>query len=153
MPEDVKVVASNRKAFHDYEILDRLEAGISLKGSEIKSIRAGQVNLREGYVDIAGMQAWLLNVNVSPYDAANRMNHDPVRKKRLLLHRREIQRLREAQQQKGLTIIPLRIYLKKGLAKVEIGLARGLRKYDKRQAIKKKDAEREMRRMVSSKGH
>jgi SsrA-binding protein len=148
MAEGIKVVATNRKAMHDYEILDRHEAGIALMGSEIKSIRAGQVNLRDGYVDISGTQAWLLNVNISPYDPANRLNHDPLRKKRLLLHRREILRLREAQQQRGLTIVPLKLYLKKGLAKVEIGLARGLRKYDKRQAIAKKDAEREMRRMM-----
>jgi SsrA-binding protein len=151
MTEGIKVVATNRKATHDYEILERQEAGIALMGSEIKSIRAGQVNIREGYVDISGSQAWLLNVHISPYDPAFRMNHDPLRKRRLLLHKREINRLQEAQQQKGLTIVPLKMYLKKGLAKVEIGLARGLRKYDKRQAIAKKDAEREMRRMLKRK--
>lgn len=151
MSDDVKVVATNRKAFHDYEILDKVEAGISLRGSEIKSIRAGQVNLREGYISIEQQQAWLLNVNISPYDPANRMNHDPLRRKKLLLHRKEIVRLQAAQQQKGLAIIPLRLYLKHGLAKVEIALARGLRKYDKRQVLAKKDAEREMRRMMSTK--
>jgi SsrA-binding protein len=151
MVEGVKIVATNRKASHDYAILDRLEAGISLQGSEIKSVRAGQINLREGYVEINSLQAWLINVNISPYDPASRMNHDPLRRKRLLLHRKEIARLQEAQQQKGLTIVPLRVYLKRGMAKVEIALARGLRKYDKRQAIAKKDAEREIRRAMSHK--
>jgi SsrA-binding protein len=151
MAEGVKVVATNRKASHDYALLDRLEAGVSLQGSEIKSVRAGQINLREGYVEIDRRQAWLINVNISPYDPASRQNHDPLRRKRLLLHRKEIARLQEAQQQKGLTIVPLRVYLKRGRAKVEIALARGLRKYDKRQAIAKKDAEREMRRALSLK--
>jgi SsrA-binding protein len=149
MGESVKVVATNRKASHDYELLDRLEAGVELVGSEIKSIRAGQINLREGYVEIDRQQAWLMNTRVSPYDPASRMNHDPLRRKKLLLHRKEILRLLEAQQQKGLTIVPLRVYLKHGLAKVEIALARGLKKYDKRQKIAKRDAERDMRRMLS----
>jgi SsrA-binding protein len=148
--ERIKVVATNRKATHDYAVLERFEAGISLLGSEIKSIRAGQINLKEGYIWIEGRQAWLVNVNISPYDPAHGSNHDPLRKKRLLLHKREILRLLEAQQQKGLAIIPLRIYLKKGLAKAEIGLGRGLKKYDKRQAIAKRDAERDMRRALSS---
>jgi SsrA-binding protein len=148
--EHIKVVATNRKATHDYAVLERFEAGIALLGSEIKSIRAGQVNLKEGYIWIEGRQAWLLNVHVSPYDPASNANHDPLRRKRLLLHRKEILRLQEAQQQKGLAIIPLRIYLKRGLAKAEIGLGRGLKKYDKRQAIAKRDAERDMRRALSS---
>jgi SsrA-binding protein len=148
--EHIKVVATNRKATHDYAVLERFEAGIALLGSEIKSIRAGQVNLKEGYISIEGRQAWLLNVHVSPYDPASNANHDPLRRKRLLLHRKEILRLQEAQQQKGLAIIPLRIYLKRGLAKAEIGLGRGLKKYDKRQAIAKRDAERDMRRALSS---
>jgi SsrA-binding protein len=148
--EHIKVVATNRKATHDYAVLERFEAGIALLGSEIKSIRAGQVNLKEGYISIEGRQAWLLNVHVSPYDPASGSNHDPLRRKRLLLHRKEILRLQEAQQQKGLAIIPLRIYLKRGLAKAEIGLGRGFKKYDKRQAIAKRDAERDMRRALSS---
>ena len=152
MNEKIKVVATNRKATHDYAILERFEAGIALLGSEIKSIRAGQVNLKEGYILIEGRQAWLLNVHISPYDPASRTNHDPLRKKRLLLHRREILRLREAQKQKGLAIIPLRIYLKRDLAKVEIGLGRGLKKYDKRQVIAKRDADREMRRAMHRRG-
>jgi SsrA-binding protein len=146
--EHIKVVATNRRATHDYAVLERIEAGIALLGSEIKSIRAGQINIKEGYISIEGRQAWLLNVHISPYDPASRANHDPLRRKRLLLHRKEILRLMEAQQQKGLAIIPLRIYLKKGLAKAEIGLGRGLKKYDKRQAIAKRDAERDMRRAL-----
>ncbi|OGO10125.1 MAG: SsrA-binding protein [Chloroflexi bacterium RBG_13_60_9] len=152
MEEHIKVVATNRRATHDYAVLERFEAGIALFGSEIKSIRAGQINIKEGYISIEGRQAWLLNVHVSPYDPASQRNHDPLRKKRLLLHRKEILRLLEAQQQKGLAIIPLRIYLKRGLAKAEIGLGRGLKKYDKRQAIAKKDAERDMRRALSGRG-
>jgi SsrA-binding protein len=147
--EHVKVVATNRKATHDYAILERLEAGIALFGSEIKSIRAGQINIKEGYVSIEAGQAWLLSAHISPYDPASGTNHDPLRKKRLLLHRKEIRRLQEAQQLKGLAIVPLRVYLKKGLAKVEIGLGRGLKKYDKRQAIAKRDAARDMRRALS----
>jgi SsrA-binding protein len=148
MPENIKVVASNRKASHDYELLDRLEAGIALHGSEIKSVRAGQINLREGYVEVDGSEAWLLNVHIAPYDPASRMNHDPLRKKKLLLHRKEIGRLLTAQKQKGLAIVPLRVYLKKGMAKLEIALARGLKKFDKRQVIAKRDAEMDMRRAL-----
>jgi SsrA-binding protein len=147
--EHIKVVATNRKATHDYAVLDRFEAGIALFGSEIKSVRAGQINIKEGYISIEGRQAWLMSVHISPYDPASQMNHDPLRKKRLLLHRKEILRLQEAQQLKGLAIIPLRIYIKRGLAKAEIGLARGLKKYDKRQAIAKRDAERDIRRALS----
>lgn len=149
MDEHIKVVATNRKATHDYAVLERFEAGIALFGSEIKSIRAGQINIKEGYISIEGRQAWLINVHISPYDPASGSNHDPLRKKRLLLHRKEILKLLESQQQKGLAIIPLRIYLKKGLAKAEIGLGRGLKKYDKRQVIAKRDAERDMRRALS----
>jgi SsrA-binding protein len=148
--EHIKVVATNRKATHDYEVLERFEAGIALLGSEIKSIRAGQINLKEGYIVIAGLQAWLYSVHISPYDPASGSNHEPLRKKRLLLHRKQIIKLQEAQQQKGLAIIPLRVYLKRGLAKVEIGLGRGLKKYDKRQVIAKRDAERDMRRALSN---
>jgi SsrA-binding protein len=148
----IKVVATNRKATHNYAILDRIEAGIALLGSEIKSIRAGHINLKEGYVSIEGRQAWLINVHISPYDPASLGNHEPLRKKRLLLHRKEILRLQEARQQKGLAIIPLRVYLKRGLAKVEIGLGRGLKKYDKRRIIAKRDAERDMRRALNRRG-
>lgn len=142
----IQVIASNRKASHDYFIFDRFEAGLVLKGSEIKSIRARQISIKEAYVQVDGNEAWLVNAHISPYDPASRENHDPRRRRKLLLHRREIQRLWNAQRTKGLTIIPLRVYLKDGRAKVEIALARGKKKYDKRQAIARRDAAREMER-------
>jgi SsrA-binding protein len=142
-------VATNRKARHDYDILETVEAGMALQGSEIKSVRAGQINLKEGYVLIERNQAWLIDVHIAPYDPASRMNHDPLRKKRLLLHKKEIRKLQENQQLKGLAVVPLRVYLKGGYAKIELGVGRGLKKYDKRQKIAKKDAEREMRRMAN----
>ena len=141
-------MATNRKARHDYEILETIEAGMSLQGSEIKSIRSGQINIKEGYVLIEYSQAWLIDVHISPYDPASRMNHDPLRKKRLLLHKKEIRKLQESQQLKGLAIVPLRVYLKGGLAKIELGVGRGLKHYDKRQKIAKRDAEREMQKML-----
>lgn len=146
MEKSIKVVATNRKALHDYDILKRLEAGLALQGTEIKSVRAGQVNLREGYVRVEEGQAWLHNAHIAIYDPASRMNHDPLRNRRLLLHRREITELAVAQQQKGLTVIPLRMYLRSGRAKLEIALARGRRNYDKRQALARREAEREMAR-------
>jgi SsrA-binding protein len=142
-------VATNRKARHEYDILETIEAGMALQGSEIKSVRSGQINLKEGYVLIERNQAWLINVHISPYDPASRMNHDPLRKKRLLLHKKEIRKLQESQQLKGLSVVPLRVYLKGGFAKIELGVGRGLKKYDKRQKIAKKDAEREMLRMLN----
>jgi SsrA-binding protein len=151
MEKSIKVVASNRRAHHDYDVLERMEAGLALQGSEIKSIRAGQVNLRDGYVRVEAGQAWLHNTHIAVYDPASRMNHDPLRNRRLLLHRREIAELAVAQQQKGLTVIPLRLYLRNGRAKVEIALARGRKSYDKRQAIARRDAEREMARAVRRK--
>ena len=143
---DVKVVATNRKATHDYSIEDRFEAGIALLGTEIKSIRAGQANLREGYVQPRGDELFLVNVHVSPYDPAGRQGHDPLRPRRLLLHRKEIARILTKLSEKGYTLIPLRIYLKNGRAKVEIALARGKRQYDKRHAIAERDADRALAR-------
>jgi SsrA-binding protein len=149
MNKHSSAVATNRKARHDYDILETVEAGMALQGSEIKSVRAGQINLKEGYVLIERNQAWLIDVHIAPYDPASRMNHDPLRKKRLLLHKKEIRKLQENQQLKGLAVVPLRVYLKGGYAKIELGVGRGLKKYDKRQKIAKKDAEREMRRMLN----
>jgi SsrA-binding protein len=144
---DIKVVATNRKARHEYNILDTFEAGISLQGSEIKSIRAGQISLGQAFVKIdEHLQAWLCDAHIAPYDPANRYNHDPVRPRRLLMHRDEINRLWNNVRQKGFTIIPLRVYLKQGRAKVEIATARGKKLYDKRADIAKRDAEREMER-------
>jgi SsrA-binding protein len=146
--EGVKVVATNRKARHDYFLEEIFEAGIALKGSEIKSVRKGSVSLREAFVSTDGREAFLMNAHIAPYDPASRMNHDPRRPRKLLLHKREIARLFGKVQQKGYTIVPTRMYLKGGKAKVEIALARGKRKYDKRREMAKRDAEREMRRAL-----
>ena len=147
--ENVKVVATNRKAKFEYFLIETFEAGISLQGSEIKSIRAGQVSLTEAYVQTDGEEAWLMGAHIAPYEQANRFNHDPVRPRRLLLHKKEIRQLWDDVRQKGMTIIPTRVYLKSGRAKVEIALARGKKSYDKREAIAKRDrardAAREMR--------
>ena len=146
-PDDgTKLVASNRKASHDYFLEDRFEAGIALMGSEIKSVREGKVQLREAYVDVKSGQAVLLNAHISPYDPAARDNHDPLRPRRLLLHKKEIAKLLEQTQQKGFTIIPTRMYLSKGRAKLEIALAKGKRDYDKRQVIAERDSKREIAR-------
>jgi SsrA-binding protein len=147
----VKVVATNRKARHDYFLLDTYEAGIALLGSEIKSIRAGQISIKEAYVRVDGEEAWLVEAHVSPYDPANRYNHEPRRPRKLLLHKKEIQDLYDQVRKKGVTIIPLRVYLKDGRAKVEIAAARGKRNYDKRQEIAKKDAQREIDRQIRGK--
>jgi len=150
--EGIKVVATNRQASHNYFLEDRFEAGIALMGSEIKSVRNGQVQLREAYVETQGRQAMLLNAHISPYDPASRDNHDPLRPRRLLLHKKEISKLAEKVQLKGYTIIPLRMYLSKGRAKVEIALARGKRQYDKRQAIAERDSQRDIQRELGRRG-
>jgi len=145
----IKVVATNRKASHDYHLEDRYEAGLVLKGSEIKSIRAGRVNLGDGYVQPQDGELWLLNVHIAPYDpSGGRYGHEPLRPRKLLLHRREIDRLTSRVRERGYTIVPLRLYLTGGLAKVEIALARGKRKYDKREAIAKRDAQRAIERAL-----
>jgi SsrA-binding protein len=142
----IKVVARNRKAGHDYFLLERYEAGMSLQGSEIKSIRAGQISIKEAYIRVDGKEAWLVNAHIAPYNPASRMNHDPRRERKLLLHKREIHALYDEVRKKGVTIVPLQVYLKDGRAKVEIAIAKGKRKYDKRQAIAKRDIEREINR-------
>ncbi len=142
----IKVVATNRKARHEYFLLDTYEAGLVLKGSEIKSIRAGQVSLAQAYVSVEGDEAWLVNSHIAPYNEASRNNHDPVRTRKLLLHRSEIRKLSDKVRQKGATVVPLRIYLKDGKAKIEIALAKGKKQYDKREEIAKRDAKREMDR-------
>ena len=147
MVEGVKVLATNRKAGFEYFLLERFEAGLALKGSEIKSIRAGQMSLTEAYVDVEnGNEAWLMDSHIAPYEQANRFNHDPTRKRRLLLHKRQIRELWNAVRQKGLTIVPTRVYLKDGRAKIEIALARGKKAYDKRATIAKRDQAREQDR-------
>ncbi len=142
----IKVVATNRKARHEYFLLDTYEAGLVLRGSEIKSIRAGQVSLSQAYVSIEENEAWLINAHIAPYDEAGRYNHDPMRARKLLLHSSEIRKLADKVRQKGATIVPLQIYLKDGIAKVEIALAKGKKQYDKRHDIAKRDAQREMDR-------
>jgi SsrA-binding protein len=144
----VKVIATNRKARHEYRFYDTYEAGLVLVGTEIKSIRAGQVSLQEGFVVFQDGEAWLVNVHIAPYDPAARQNHEPRRKRKLLLHRREIDRLQSRVQEKGYTVVPSRLYLKDGRAKVEIALARGKKQHDKRQTIAKRDAKRQMDRVV-----
>jgi SsrA-binding protein len=147
MVEDVKVVATNRKARFEYSLLERFEAGLALMGSEIKSIRAGQISIAEAYVDVEnGRNAWLIEAHIAPYVQANRYNHDPKRKRRLLLHKKQIRELWNAVRQKGMTIVPTRVYLKEGRAKIEIALARGKKAYDKRATIAKRDQAREQER-------
>jgi len=145
-----RILASNRKAYHDYFLDDAQEAGMVLTGTEIKSVREGKLNLRDSYVQIRGGQAFLMNAHISPYSQGNRANPDPKRDRKLLLHEREIRRLQAAVQEKGLTIVPLRVYLKNNRAKVEIALARGKKLYDKREAIAKRDVDREVRAELKS---
>lgn len=149
----VKVVVTNRKAHFEYFLLEHFEAGIALQGSEIKSIRAGQMSLQEAYVSIddLGREAWLMNAHIAPYDPASYQNHDPIRPRRLLLHKHEIRELWEGVRQKGVTIVPVQVYFKDGRAKLDMALARGKKLYDKRQEIAKRDAEREMAR--ETRGH
>lgn len=142
----IKVVATNRKAQHEYFLLDKFEAGIVLQGSEIKSIRAGQISLAEAYVRIDNDEAWLVEAHVAPYDQAHRFNHEPRRPRKLLLHLSEIRHLRDDIARKGTTVIPLRVYLKDGKAKIEIAIAKGKKLYDKREVIAKRDAHRELER-------
>ncbi|MCZ7554090.1 MAG: SsrA-binding protein [Anaerolineae bacterium UTCFX2] len=146
MDAKVKVIASNRKASHEFFLLDRFEAGIALTGSEIKSIRAGQMSLAEAYVRVDGEEAWLENAHIAPYDQASFFNHAPRRPRRLLLHKKEIRKLWNEVRQKGVTIVPTRVYLKNGRAKVEIAVAKGKKLYDKRQSIAKRDVDRELER-------
>ncbi len=140
------VVSTNKKAYHDYSIEETYEAGISLLGTEVKSMREGRVNLKDSYAIIKGNEIFLFNCHVSPYSHGNLQNHDPLRTRKLLLHRREIDKLWGKLSQKGFTLIPLRIYFKRGKVKVEIGLVRGKRKYEKREALKEKEAQREIQR-------
>ena len=142
----IKVLSTNRKAGFEYFLLERFEAGLSLQGPEIKSVRAGQVSLTEAYVEVDENNAWLINAHIAPYDPASRYNADPLRPRRLLLHKKEIRELWDAVRQKGVTIVPVRLYLKDGRAKVEIALAKGKKLYDKRQEIARRDASREEQR-------
>jgi len=146
-----KTVASNRKARHNYHILDSVEAGIALTGSEIKSIRAGRVSLGDAYVRPENGEMWLRNVHIARYQDSSYLSHDPLRPRKLLLHRKEIAELTSTAAEKGFTLVPLRLYIKDSLAKLEIALARGKRLYDKRETILRREAERTMERAVKTK--
>ncbi|MFQ5684621.1 MAG: SsrA-binding protein SmpB [Candidatus Binatia bacterium] len=143
-----KIVCVNRKARHDYFIDETFEAGLILLGSEVKSLRDGRANLKDSHARIDRGEAFLVNTHISPYAAANQFNHEPTRTRKLLLHKREIQRLTGKVKERGLTVIPLKLYFKEGKAKVELGLARGKKLYDKREALRKKAARREVERSL-----
>ncbi len=143
-------VANNRKARHDYNILETYEAGIALTGTEIKSVRASKMNIKDGFVQARNGELWLENVNISIYDQGNIFNHDPLRNRKLLLHKKEIRKISSSIQEKGITVVPLKVYLKHGFAKVLIGIAEGKKQYDKRETIKKRDQEREIRRVMKN---
>ena len=144
--EAVKILAQNRKARFSYEILESFEAGIVLTGTEVKSARQGRVNLQDAYAAVEKGEVFIKGMHISPYDQGNRFNPDPLRKRKLLLHKREIRKLAVSVQQEGLTLIPLRLYLKRGLIKLELSIAKGKKLYDKRESIKKRETERELTR-------
>jgi SsrA-binding protein len=143
-----KVFAANRKAYHDYLILETVEAGLVLTGTEVKSARAGKIQLREGYATVERGEAWLRNTHISTYDAGNRFNHEPTRARKLLLHRGEIQSLGGKLRESGVTLVPLKLYERKGHLKVELGLARGKRQFDKRQALAERESKRDIERAI-----
>jgi len=149
---NTKIVATNRKAFHDYHVGETYEAGIALTGTEIKSVRQGMVNLRDSFARVENGEVFLYDMHVSPYDAGNRYNHEPRRTRKLLLHKSEIRRLATKTQEKGFTLIPLKVYLRGGRAKVELALAKGKRLYDKREDIKKRDVMRQVDRVIKDRG-
>ena len=145
---NIKIIANNKKARHDYFILEEYEAGIVLKGTEVKSIRQGKVSIKESYCQINNAEVFIFGMHISPYEQGNIYNVDPLRTRKLLLNKREILKLIGKTKEKGLTLVPLKVYLKYGLVKLEIGLAKGKKIYDKRETIAKKDAERRMRQVV-----
>lgn len=147
----VKVLAQNKKAFHEYFVEDKYECGIVLVGTEVKSIRAGRVNLKDSYVKIKGGEAFVIGMHISPYEKGNIFNRDPFRERKLLLHKAELRRLARASQEQGFSIIPLSMYLKDGIVKMEIATAKGKKLYDKRESLAKRDAEREMERKLREK--
>lgn len=148
MGKGEKTIAGNRQARFNYELFERLEAGLALVGTEVKALREGRCNLGDGYVDIQGGEAWLVDVHISAYSHGNRQNHEPLRRRKLLLHKREIRRLRGKIAERGLTCVPLRVYFKEGKAKVEIALAKGKMRGDKRETIRRREEERDMKRAL-----
>ncbi len=151
MEDKIKIVTTNRKAYHDYEILETIEAGIVLKGTEVKSLRQGKVSIQDSYAIIKEGEVWLLNMHISPYEYGNIHNHDPLRDKKLLLHKREIIRLSTKVKERGLTLIPLKVYFKNGKAKVELALVRGKKKYEKKEDIAERELQRELKRKYADK--
>ncbi len=150
-PEKIKILATRKKASSDFEILDTYEAGLVLTGSEVKSLRTNSVTLKEGFVLFKNGEAWVVGMHIPPYKHANRQNHHPFRKRKLLLKKSEIKRISSKAKEKGITVIPVKLYFKRGYAKVEIALVRPKKKYDKRQDIKRRDARREMSRALKYK--
>lgn len=146
--EGIKVISENRKAYHEYFIEDKFEAGIILTGTEIKSIRNGRVNLKDSYARIDHGEVWLYQMHISPYELGNRYNHDPLRKRKLLLNHSEIIKLVGKIQLQGLTLVPTRIYLKRGMAKIELGIGKGKKNYDKRQDLAEREGKREIERSL-----
>jgi SsrA-binding protein len=149
--QGIKVISTNRRARHDYELLERFEAGLVLTGPEIKSVRANKVSLRHSFVQPMGGELWLFEANIAPYDRAGYQKQDPTRPRKLLLHKRERAKIMEALATKGLTMVPTKLYLRNGWAKVEVALARGKKQYDKRQSLAKRDAKRQVERALKEK--
>jgi len=147
-----KTITVNRKAYHDYHILESLEAGIVLAGTEIKSIRAGRVNIRDAYARPERGELWLFNAHIAGYQAGSHYNHDPNRPRKLLLHRRQVEELTDMATQKGLTLVPLKLYIKRGVAKLELAVVRGKRLHDKREAMARRETEREIERALKREG-
>src|SRR5699024_3486857 len=145
-----KLIAQNKKARHDYSIIDTMEAGIVLQGTEIKSIRNSRINLKDGFIRIRNGEAFLSNVHISPYEQGNIFNHDPLRTRKLLLHKKQIHKWETEAKNAGMNIVPLRVYLKDGFAKVLIGLAKGKKDYDKRESLKRKDQERQIQQVLKN---
>ena len=150
MSQNQKTIAENRKARHDYELYDRYEAGLVLQGTEIKSIRRGKVQLKDSYISFQKGEAFIKGMHISPYEFGNRFNHDETRDRKLLMHKQEIQKLEQSARIKGYTVVPVRIYLYKGLAKLEIALAKGKNLHDKRESQKAKDAQREIQKALKN---
>ncbi len=150
LKSNMQIVCQNKKAFHDYAVEETIEAGINLLGTEVKSLREGKANLKDSHVIIKDSEAFLLNCHISPYSHGNIMNHEPLRTRKLLLHKKEIERLRGRILQKGFALVPLKIYFKGSYAKVEIGLAKGKKLYEKRDSIKEKEAKRTIERVMKN---
>ena len=150
--QERKVVARNRKARHEFEILDTYEAGLELRGPEVKSLRAGEVSFQDAFARVSAGEVWLHNLHISPYEAANRFNVDPVRARRLLLNRQEIRQIAVKTEEKGLTLVPLEIYFSRGYAKVQLAVGRGKKLHDKRETLKRRQQDREARRAMEGRG-